>query len=113
MKMCQPHWDALKAEVHRLGMGHLICEDGAEAAQRAVDGNDDPLMRCYWMITNRALEAIGLPLLVVGPNGEEPCPQCAYNEGCGCSTPNCADEWTTSAPLSVLKWIAEESGRTA
>lgn len=113
MKMCQRHWDGLRAEVDRLGMSHLVAKDGAEAVDRAVKGEDDPLMRCYWMITNRALEAIGLDLLVVGPNGEEVCPQCAYNEGCGCETENCADEWTKSAPEAVFRWIAEEAGRTA
>lgn len=114
MKMCHRHWDALKAEVDRLGMSHLIAKDGEEeAVERALRGTDDPLMRCYWMIANRATEAIGLDLLVIGPNGEEKCPQCEYNARCGCPTPNCAEEWTTSAPLAVLKWIAEESGRQA
>ena len=80
---------------------------------RALKGTDDPLMRCYWMITNRALEAIGLDLMAMNEDGTHKCPQCEYNKGCGCPVENCADEWTDSAPKAVAKWLAEEKGHTA
>jgi hypothetical protein len=57
MKMCQPHWERLKAAVESRGLGHLIAANGRDAAARAaaeLKGTDevddyDPLMAATWM----------------------------------------------------------------
>jgi hypothetical protein len=74
MKMCQPHWDALRDEVKALGMWHLVSRNGEEAAARAQrqiaakkgeeDPKDyDPLMDAHMLIMNNAIQAGGAYLL--------------------------------------------------
>lgn len=117
MRMCTKHWDALKARVNELDMGHLVSKNPEEAMERTVKELNkeevpvDPLMRSYWMITNRALEAIGLGLMMQNEDGTDKCPQCEYNRLCGCPTPNCADVWTQEAPEAVAQWLAEEQAK--
>jgi hypothetical protein len=81
MKMCQPHWDALRKAVADRGMGHLGAKSGAEAIVhmvteiegRAAENDYDPLMSCHNMIMSAAVGIVGLDLMKPpGPN----CPVC-------------------------------------
>lgn len=66
---CDAHWQMLREAVFARGMGHLVPADGAAAAAMLVDeikhgtARDsegfDPLMRAYWAISGRVLEAGG------------------------------------------------------
>lgn len=69
MQFCQKHWDMLRAAINDRGLSHLVAKSSEEAMESIVaqlqggEGDYDPLMDCYWMITNRALEVGGLYLL--------------------------------------------------
>lgn len=71
MKMCQMHWDKLKAAIESRGLGHLIAANARDAHARTVadleqrtDLSDyDPLMSTHWQITSVALEWCGLDLM--------------------------------------------------
>lgn len=86
MKVCMPHWNALRDAVELRGLGYLIAANGRDAHARAVaelqgkgDVSDfDPLMSAHWMIVSRATQVLGLGIL--SPNPDDPvgnyCPVC-------------------------------------
>lgn len=84
VKFCLPHWERLRAAINERGLTSLIARGGAAAAERttdefkgtATDATYDPLMACHWMITNRALEGLGLYVLTTKEDGSEYCPIC-------------------------------------
>lgn len=69
MKCCQRHWDMLRSAVESRGLMHLTAKDSKTALENVVtelQGGDvpyDPLMSCWWMITNKALQLGGLYLM--------------------------------------------------
>ena len=78
MRMCRPHWDALRQGVKDRGIWHLVASNGAEAAenmQRELAGDQDaafdPLMAANWSLFSAAIECGGLEMMV----GEH-CPLC-------------------------------------
>src|SRR5437879_2436491 len=78
MKMCQPHWDQLRAGVRERGMEHLVLPDG-EAARDNIDrelagdpdAHFDPLMSANCSLFTTAIECGGLDMM----NGAH-CPLC-------------------------------------
>jgi hypothetical protein len=84
MKMCQPHWDQLRAAIDARGMGHLGAKDSTGALERAqaevegtaTDKTFDPLMAANFGIFNNALRAGGMYLMQQDENGNEYCPLC-------------------------------------
>ena len=85
MKMCLPHWGALKTMIVDKGMGGLITVD-AEAAHtqilEEIEGTAsvatyDPLMAANWMLMGMAVKHGGLYLMYGKPgDGGEYCPLC-------------------------------------
>lgn len=82
MRICQTHWDKLRAAIDARGISHLGAKTGEEAMEdmkAAMEGREhdyDPLMDCNWMITTKALELGGLWLMGMDEHGEEFCPIC-------------------------------------
>lgn len=112
MKFCERHWTMAKDKIKAIGADHLIASSGEEAAQRAANGTDDPLMQLHWMIANRAMEALGPWLLLLNDDGTDRCPQCEFSKGCAasdqpCGDPNCADAWTEGAGNAIAQMLAE------
>ena len=89
-----------------------LAADGQEALKRALDGNDDPLMKLNWMLTNRALEYLGIGLLAAKPDGGDYCPVCELSTSCAtskdpCGKENCADALIPSAADFLAKEAAQ------
>lgn len=84
MRMCQFHWDQLRAAVDERGMSGLIAGDGHKAAEAmdrelagASEASDfDPLMAANWAIFSRALKMGGLYLMTEDESCNEYCPLC-------------------------------------
>lgn len=107
MKFCDRHWSMARAAITERGLAKDIAANGEEAMQRALEGTDDPLMRLFWMISNRVLEGLGLGLLTLDENGADRCPQCEVSKACSCEVANCADEWTASAADFIAADLTE------
>jgi hypothetical protein len=62
--------------------------------------NFDPLMRCNWMILNRAIDIAGIPAI----DDRFGCPICVFNTGrsedgsCKCDDPHCHNKNPGSIP---------------
>lgn len=115
MRMCQEHWDVLREEVNKQGMGEWVVSDGQtlidQIVHQAQHGeqpvNYDPLMSCWMMIVARTTDMVGLAAL----DPEFGCPICFFNSkrnpdgSCPCGQPECgAKEPGTIPPFE--EWIA-------
>jgi hypothetical protein len=72
MRICQTHWDQMRAKLTELGIGHLGAKSGEQALANTeaqiergpgfeVPNNEwDPLMSMNWNFFSRALDVIGL-----------------------------------------------------
>lgn len=85
MRMCQLHWDKLKAAIDERGMSHLIAQGGEQAARNLTSEIQqgpsiqtfDPLMAAHNAIWANAMSSpVGMALMFNGPGGEERCPIC-------------------------------------
>lgn len=101
MRICQSHWTQLRDEITAQGLGDWVAPTGETAAAQLADQvrrgkitkvNYDPLMACHNMIAQRAVECLGV--LVLLPSFE--CPICYLNaearasDGtCKCGRPEC------------------------
>ena len=80
MRICQPHWDRLRAKLDELGIGHLGAKSGQDALRniitelegRSAENEYDPLMDCNNMICSEGLRTVGLSLM----SQDEQCPIC-------------------------------------
>lgn len=80
MKICQAHWDKLRAKLDELGIGHLGAKSGEDAIKnivtelegREAENDYDPLMACNHMISSQGLRVVGLSLMA----RTECCPIC-------------------------------------
>src|SRR3954462_14369259 len=92
MMPCKHHWDALKTEIDKLGLGPLVSKSGQEVATRelnqltsALEGakpkpqDYDPLMALHWAISTRVLR--GAPFVLFGREGEDGMPENKDKEG--------------------------------
>lgn len=117
MRMCQPHWDTLRAAIDERGLSRLVAADGKAALERTkrefegTDGPDDfdPLMSSMWAIFTNAgqtVEKAGGP--IEGPPaalaflGADVCPLCELNalHQRDCKDEGCTftyDDWITRA----------------
>ena len=107
MRMCQPHWDALRNGVERRGLARFI--GSADAAMRQTVGEMppgpyDPLIAAHNMIWGRAMEIGGLEVMMDNDDGSERCPLCH-------AVLNGADEanWT-EGPLDAILQEFEANG---
>lgn len=89
MKICEAHWATLRQGIEDRGMAHLIGtgESAMEAIIEELEGSDvdeskfDPLLQANNYIWSRALETMGLSVMVVdetpgAPNEGHVCPLC-------------------------------------
>ena len=85
MRICQDHWDKLKAAIKDRGLDHLVAKSGEEAAAMIamitarLSGDKsqyDPLVDCHWMISRKGLEEGGLYLMGQKEDGSPYCPIC-------------------------------------
>jgi hypothetical protein len=83
MKICQSHWDKLRAAIDERGLSSFVAKDGVKAAQQManqLNGSDDkedydPLMSAYWAIMGNSIKAFG-----IGAMQEDfGCPLCALD----------------------------------
>lgn len=110
MKICQPHWGKLREAIKTRGLDHLGAQTGEEAVRAAVtelegrgaENDFDPLMTCNNMIFAKALEMLGLEIMMQKADGSEPCPICeavrAFESG-----------WT-EGPAGAVLLMAKEKG---
>lgn len=71
MKMCQKHWDMLRAAIEQRGLMHLVAKSGEEASKQVaaqLSGdtslwNYDPLMAANFAIWRQGLSSWGLALM--------------------------------------------------
>lgn len=117
MKLCQSHWDKLKAKISELGLEPLVAKSGEEAAAKALEdlkraqsGDDsgmtketfDPLMGANYAIWSNALHSVGLVLMEQNEDGSDRCPLCFMQttHDKHCTEPECKqnyDDWITYA----------------
>lgn len=110
MKMCQAHWDKLKAGITEEGLMKFVSNNGEQATekiQQQAMGDDsnatyDPLMSANFAIWNNLLQQFGLGAMA--PDAP-PCLLCYMNECAknGCGDPECklkhdsGDDWIAYA----------------
>lgn len=100
MKMCQPHWDTMRASIEEKGLSGLIAKSGEaamdnqvrqlEEAQREGGVSEqttketfDPLMSMHWHFSNEALRLGGLYLMAQREDGQNEghyCPLCEFEK---------------------------------
>lgn len=105
MKICQPHWDQMRAKLNELGIGHLGHKSGEEAlvaiAKQVERGSEaelpdeewDPLMAMNMNFWSMAVSNVGLAAMTE----DYGCPLCdarasfdLHNTPTGrCSEPEC------------------------
>jgi hypothetical protein len=134
MKLCQTHWDSLRAEIKSRGLGDFISANGTEAMQRVRDDLDgkkvtkenfDPLLAANNMIWSNAMQLIanigGNPLVLMQEkppeHPEHDCPLCYLNwlseeHDKVCSDPNCKkprglrfDDWPAQAANGAAEYL--------
>lgn len=85
MRMCQRHWDALRAAIDARGLGRFVAANGRDATARmkaelegtAEPDDFEPLLGAHNLILARALESLGLYVMrPAEAGGAEPCPAC-------------------------------------
>jgi hypothetical protein len=84
MKICESHWEKLRAAIKVRGIYDLVSDSGEEAIKRTVEvingvdtvENFDPLLSANYMICGNALSAGGLYLMGVDESGKHYCPLC-------------------------------------
>lgn len=82
MRICQDHWNKIRAAIKERGIDHLGAKTGEKAVEdikTQIEGRPtdyDPLMSCNWMIHSKALEMGGLYLMTAKEDGTPHCPIC-------------------------------------
>ena len=101
MRMCMPHWNALKAAISLRGLDSLVAKDGKEVVKRMISDKFEPLMFAHNMIIMRCIDEIGLHLLTPKDDSSDYCPLCAIkHDPEKCCEPNCT--WIEGASDAVL-----------
>ena len=100
MKMCQRHWEMLKAAIDSRGLSVFIAKSSHQAVANVVSeldktksdkGTFDPLMGGYWAIVSNAIGRVGLALMETDEQGNDRCPLCFIQQEHDrvCSDPGC------------------------
>ena len=111
MKFCAHHWEALRGEVDRRGLGALVAESGeavgAKIDRAAADGPSfdsfDPLLAAHNAIAVNALRTAGLVLMEPEADGSPRCPLCFLNAHG--PTPDAFDGWITAAVDEQVEYL--------
>lgn len=84
MKMCQPHWEELRAAIDARGLTPLVA-DGGKQAMRNIESevndgstiaNFDPLMAAHNAIWSNCMNLAGLTVMAPNDDGSERCAYC-------------------------------------
>lgn len=103
MKMCKPHWEALREAIRAHGLYELVAKSPEEATKNTVrqlkgeDAKFDPLMAATNMIYGNAIQAGGLEILSAKEDGTEHCPICFLQ----------VPDWIEAAAAGVKKHFDE------
>ncbi len=90
MRFCQKHWEALKSAIAERGLDGLCAKSVDEIARKQFEelksgavkaSTFDPLMGAHNAIVSRAIEIVGLGLLIPAEDGVEKCPLCHLQAG--------------------------------
>lgn len=106
MKLCQPHWDALKAAIEERGLMEFVAQDAKAAHERLcgeLNGSPeqetfDPLMAANFAIWSNGLQIGGLYLMT-----GDFCPICESEKHNGPA----AEWWITNAANGQLERARE------
>lgn len=117
MRICQPHWDKIRAKIKELGLDHLGAKSGEQAhADMVAQANGeetafDPLMTVNHMITSKALEHGGLYLMGVKEDGSHYCPICeALAHKPDDVDLDKAEQYWIEGPTNAVLKMAQEGG---
>ena len=101
MRICQEHWDQLRAIIASKGLDQFVSKDGEEAVQRLKDGgvDSDPLIMANAMISFAAIESFGM-----GAMGDH-CPLCLVKEAAGDDE---AHDWLDGCTDAIYNRYKEE-----
>jgi hypothetical protein len=116
MKICQMHWDKLRAAIEDRGLMQFVAKSGEKAAKQIVqqlEGDNsnstyDPLMAANFAIWSNALAAFGIGMM----NADAPCPLCLMDDHKKtCTKPGCeaqgGDDWIRFAADGQLEEARE------
>ena len=132
MQFCTPHWEILKAEIHKLSLAEWVAPSAETAAMQVANQvelgeatpiNYDPLMASHFMIIDRAFQIIGpsifdlkfgCPICFLNRSRtlDGTCPR--NNDDCDLKTPGSIpdfDTWLTgpdSAPAASKEFMISE-----
>ena len=114
MKMCMPHWDALRQAITDRGLDKFVSNSGEDAAQKLANQLEpgmgkvesyDPLMNAFISIMSNALDNGGPYLLMEDPDGNHYCPLCEAEKHSG--NPGIAERWIGYASDEQLECARE------
>lgn len=114
MKMCQSHWEEIKAKLTEFGLYHLVPEGGEAAVKKMASmiqegpnkDNFDPLMMAHNAIVSKCLEVAGPQVLL-----NDGCPLCHIIDNCGCTLgEDCHFKHWTDGATHAVKRLALELG---
>lgn len=114
MKICQSHWDKLKAKVREAGMWHLVSADAQSAIERLKkelreeETVFDPLMACNNLISGHAIQAGGLYIMGRNEDGSEYCPLCEVDKNKTLLGED-SDAWIDHATEACLRYCDENN----
>lgn len=102
MRMCQPHWNALRKAIDDRGLGSFGAKSPEEAKRsivtelegRGAENDFDPLLTCNNMIWAEGLKRCGLVLMTPNEDGSERCPICEAQKQYG--------EWWIQGPADAM-----------
>lgn len=112
MKWCERHWDGLRAEIDRQGLGSLVpdtAEKAARAFERRAAGDEsmdafDPLMGAMWAINQFIGSQFG-PDGLMAVMSIDGCPICEADEIhqaiCEVNGPGCTESYARFFPDAV------------
>jgi len=87
MKICQDHWDMLRAQIENLGLMHLVAGNEAELMEIIRGDGFEPLWMANNLIWQNALES------GIDETDRRFCPLCESDS---------ADQWIQGATTDVL-----------
>jgi hypothetical protein len=102
---CQKHWDLLRGEIEKRGLGHLITQQSGQIEMRLGQQMADPLLNAHNQFIAYALSYLGPQLLTSG----DICPVCEMPKNCKCSDKVACVERVES----MLSLAADEEAKRA
>jgi hypothetical protein len=103
--MCERHWRQLQDGLEAQGLAPYIADTPAEGTLRMIMGRFEPQALALTLITNVAVQRIGLSVLMGG------CPVCYLSDTCTCGEGEaCGARRSVEHCLEHVQLIAMQSG---